>query len=118
MQRGFLACGDPEGWAVWSQAGANQIDVLGGTKLPAGIRGSLRTHGGEQLFGFTVGRGKRRQGWGKLTTPWCGADLEQDLGSSPAAAQEQTLSQSKDELAVLPRGGAQQCPRDDHGRLW
>lgn len=50
-------------------------------------------------------------------TPWCGADVEQDSGTSPGAVQEQMLSQSKDELAVLPHGGAKQCPRDDHSRL-
>lgn len=36
--------GDLEGQAVWRQAGVNQVDVLGGTELPAMIRESLLSH--------------------------------------------------------------------------
>lgn len=66
----LLGChGVPGGWAVWSQAGVNQVDVLGGTKLPAEIRGSLLSDNREQHFGFTAQRGKLRQGWGEAQDP-------------------------------------------------
>lgn len=103
--------GEPEGQAVRHQAGVNQVDVLGRTKIPAGIRGSLLSHGQDRHFGFTAEKGKLR-----LRTPRRGAGPEQDPVTSPAGARERTPSQGKDRRSAVTCGGVTQCQRDDRGR--
>lgn len=66
---------DSEGRAVWHQAGVSQVGVLGGTKIPTGIRGSGVFHSGEQHAGVPAERGKLKQRWRRFMAPQCGAAL-------------------------------------------
>lgn len=58
---------DSEGWPVWHQAGGDQVVVLGGTKIPTGIRESGVLHSREQHRGVPAERGKLRQRRGVLS---------------------------------------------------
>lgn len=101
--------GDSEGWAVWHQAGGNQVVVLGGTKIPNGIRGSGVLHSREQHFGVPAERGKLRQRWGRLVSPQDGQLW--DPGTGPGEPEQGAA------VTVVPQR-AGQCPTDGHGRSW